>query len=65
MQYRIDFYSDGELTEQEQEKNHQLTWFFLELQNTIISNKKTWNIYVVKKIKNETECRKWKIKKLL
>ncbi|MBQ3047974.1 MAG: hypothetical protein IJD48_03050 [Clostridia bacterium] len=39
MQYRIDFYSDGELTEQEQEKIIGLL-DFLELQNIIISNEK-------------------------
>lgn len=37
MQYRIDFYSDGELTEHEQEKIISLL-DFLELQNIIISN---------------------------
>lgn len=40
MQYRIYFYSDGELTEQEQEKKSSAYLIFLELQNTIISNKK-------------------------
>ena len=39
MQYRIDFYSDGELTEQEQEKIIGLL-DFLGLQNIIISNEK-------------------------
>ena len=39
MQYRIDFYLVGELTEREQEKIIGLL-DFLELQNIIISNEK-------------------------
>lgn len=39
MQYRIDFYSDGELTEQEKEKIIALL-DFLVLQNIIIPNEK-------------------------
>lgn len=39
MQYRIDFYSDTELTEQEQEKINALLEF-MELQNIIMTNEK-------------------------